>query len=128
MSDKAIKKYFDIKYGPYCGLLLEKRLAIRVQKLLHKQTQELKELIAANIDETEIRRWTLAYPDDEQVGVDFFDPTKTREDKINRLQVLDKTNMISPKDEVFKAESMEDAEKKYLAYHDKLEFLRDRGE
>ena len=51
-SKKAIKTYFDMAAGTYCGLLLEKRLAERMAKLLYKQQQEIKELLAANIDET----------------------------------------------------------------------------
>jgi hypothetical protein len=33
-SNKAIKTYFNMNAGTYCGLLLEKRLAIRMGKLL----------------------------------------------------------------------------------------------
>lgn len=111
--------------GSYCGLLLERRLAIRVAKLLAKQTQELKELIAANIEETEVAHWTLAYPDNKQTSVDFYDPSATTKDKLNRLSLLDKEEKIGKcLDDVFEAKTMEEAELRYLEYYDKAEFLR----
>ena len=125
-SKKAIKTYFDMAAGTYCGLLLEKRLAERMAKLLYKQQQEIKELLAANIDETEISEWTLAYPDEKQTRVKFFNPKATTAEKMRRVELFNKVDLIRKVDEVFMASSMKEAEHNYLEYHDKLQFKRDK--
>lgn len=124
-SKKAIKTYFDMAAGTYCGLLLEKRLAERMAKLLYKQQQEIKELLAANIDETEVSEWTLAYPDEKQTSVKFFNPKATKEEKMRRVELFNKVDLIRKVDEVFMASSMKEAEYNYLEYYDKLEFKRE---
>lgn len=118
---KGIKTYFNMPAGAYCGLLLEKRLAIRMQKLLMRQEQDIKELLAANIDETEVSEWTLAYPDGEQTTVTYFDPTKLNDEKIRRVELFTKTHLIKKCDEVFLADNQKDAKEHYLNYHDKVE-------
>lgn len=120
---KSIKTYFDMNAGVYCGLLLEKRLAIRMSKLLLKQQQEIKELLAANIEETEVSEWTLAYPDGEQKSVIFFNPDATVRDKMRRVELLSKGDLIKKVDKVFMAKSMKEAEAAFLAHEDKMEFL-----
>ena len=125
-SKKAIKTYFDMAAGTYCGLLLEKRLAERMAKLLYKQQQEIKELLAANIDETEVSEWTLAYPDKKQTSVKFFNPKATKEEKMRRVELFNKVDLIRKVDEVFMASSMKEAEHNYLEYYDKLEFKREK--
>ncbi len=118
---------FDMPFGCYCGLLLEKRLAIRVAKVLARQTQELKELIAANINETEISEWTLAYPDNKQTSIHFYDPKASPRQKLDRLRLMDKVKCIGDKlDNLFEAKSMEEAELYFLESIDKVEFLRNR--
>jgi len=123
-NNKASKMYFNLKFGNYCGLLLEKRLAKRVVGMLKKQQQELKELIAANIDETEIYEWTLAFPDNKQEIVRFFDNKRTHNDKINRLDLMDNVELFEVVKDVFIAPDPREAEETYLKYHDKLDFLR----
>ena len=123
-SKKAVKTYFNISAGAYCGLLLEKRLAERMAKLLYKQQQEIKELLAANINETEVSEWTLAYPDEKQTTVSFFNPKATIEEKMLRVELFNKVDLIRKIDEVFIASSMKEAEYNYLEYYDKLEFIR----
>ncbi len=125
-SKKAIKTYFDMAAGTYCGLLLEKRLAERMAKLLYKQQQEIKELLSANIDETEVSEWTLAYPDGKQTSVKFFNPKATKEEKMRRVELFNKVDLIRKVDEVFMASSMKEAEHNYLEYYDKLEFKREK--
>ena len=123
MNKRAIKTYFNMSAGSYCGLFLEKRLAIRMNKLLIKQQQEIKELLASNIEETEISGWTLAYPNEEQTRVAFFNPHASESDKLKRVELFSKEDMIKKEKEVYKAVSMIDAEKAYLEYHGKLEYL-----
>lgn len=125
-SKKAIKTYFDMAAGIYCGLLLEKRLAVRMAKLLYKQQQEIKELLAANIDETEVSEWTIAYPDNKQTIFRFFNPKATREDKMRRVELFNKVDLIRKCDDVFMASSYKEAKYNYLEYYDKLEFEREK--
>lgn len=126
-SKKAIKTYFNMAAGTYCGLLLEKRLAERMIKLLHKQQQEIKELLSANINETEVAEWTLAYPDNKQTSVHFFNPKASNEDKMRRVELFNKVDLARKVDEVFIASSMDEAEHNYLEYYDKLEFKRENN-
>jgi len=120
-SKKAIKNYFNMSAGNYCGLLLEKRLAIRMSKLLYKQQQEIKELLASNIEETEVSNWSLAYPDGKQVVVNYFDPEATNEDKMRRVELFSKDALLQKLDEVFIAKDNKEAEHNYLEFYDKLE-------
>lgn len=125
-STKAIKTYFNMSAGSYCGLFLEKRLAVRMAKLLYKQQQEIKELLASNIEETEVAEWTLAYPDEKQTTVHFFNPEATIADKMYRVDLFTKDAMIKKLEEVFMAKDMKEAEHNYLEYYDKLEFAREK--
>ena len=115
---KAIKTYFDMGAGNYCGLLLEKRLALRMAKLLYKQQQEIQELLAANIDETEKSDWTLVYIDGEQRSVTFFDPSATVAQKMRRVELFSKERLIKKCEEVFKAKDSEEAKQAYLSYQE----------
>ena len=125
-STKAKKTYFNMNAGVYCGLMLERRLAIRMSKLLYKQQQEIKELLTSNIEETEVAQWTLAYPDKTQTIVYFFDPETTTEDKMRRVKLFTKAKGIEKLDNVFIAKNMEQAEHNYLEYYDKLEFKKEK--
>ena len=118
---KAIKTYFDMPAGMYCGLLLEKRLGIRMQKLLMKQEQEIRELLAANIDETEVSECTLVYPDGEQTNLRYFDPSKLNDEKFRKVELFSKSHSITKCDEVFLATDSKMAKENYLSYHDKVE-------
>ena len=112
--------------GVYCGLLLEKDIALRMSKLLYRQQQEIKELLIANIEKTEVADWTLAYPDNKQVAVVYFNPNATVDDKIKRAELFTKIKTIQRVKDVFIAKNMDEAEYNYLYYYDKLEFLRDK--
>lgn len=124
-NGRAIKPYFNMSAGCYCGLLLEKRLAKRMAKLLYKQQCEIQELLASNIEETEVADWTLAYPDNKQVSVHYFNPNKTNEDKLYRVKLFTKEAMIQKLNEVFIATNSKTAEYEYLKHYDKLEFSKE---
>lgn len=95
-------------------------------KLLYKQQQETKELLASNIKETEVAEWTLAYPDGKQTTVNYFNPETTIADKMYRVDLFTKDAMIRKLKEVFMAKEMKEAEHNYLEYYDKLEFEREK--
>lgn len=123
MNDKKSNKtYFNMSAGIYSGLMMEKRLAERMAKLLFKQQKEIQELLAANIDETEVPHWTLAYPDNVQTHVHFIRKSDGVDEKMRRVELFTKNQLIRKIDDVFYAESMEEAEHNYLEFHDKLEF------
>lgn len=123
-SNKAMKSYFKMAAGSYCGLFLEKRLALRMQKLLYKQEQEIKELLASNIEETEVHNWSLAYPDNNQTTVYYFNPKDTHKEKMHRVELFTKTHIISKIDEVYFAKNGDEAEYNYLEHHNKLDFYK----
>jgi len=117
---KSIEKFFDMPMGVYCGVYLREKVAKRVAKLLFKQTQELKELLASDLDQIEISEWTLAYPNGKQETVRFYTPTNN-EEKLKRINVLQKLKLIDClKDGVFIADSMEDAENKYMGFYENI--------
>lgn len=129
MSELKIKKsnktYFTINAGCYCGLIMEKRLGVRMSKLLLRQQEEIKELLSANIDETETYNWTLAYPDNKQTIVPYINPNDKDLQKQQRIDLFSKMNLIEKLDSVFIAETSKEVEKAYLEFHDKIEFLRE---
>lgn len=99
-------KYFNLPAGCYCGLVLEKKLAIRVQKLLTKQAEELKELIGSRIDEAHVSSWTLAYPNGEQTTVNYTSSVEnTLQDKKYRLKLLQSSQRITALDHFYFVES-----------------------
>lgn len=129
MSDKkATAPRFQINPGEFCGVFVSKRLGQRMYKMLQRHQDEIKEMLAANIDEVEPKEWTLAFPDGEQTVVNFFDPEATEEEKMRRIELFSKLELLRKVDEVYKAKNMKDAERVYLEYHDKLKDLRQEVE
>jgi hypothetical protein len=94
--------WFNMPVGCYCGLLLNKRLGIRMQKLLMKQTQEIKELLLANLDETEASHWSLCYPNGKQETYNYIDKSLGGEDeKRQRVGWLNKAYNVRRQERVF---------------------------
>lgn len=94
-------KYFDLPAQQYCGLYLEKRLAIRVNNLLQKQAAELVELIGANIDEAHVADWTLVLDNGEQHTVRYVrESDNSRHEKQYRLDLYLQGSKIRPLDHV----------------------------
>lgn len=94
---KSCDNWFDMPAGWYCGLFIKERTAKKLQKLLWRQTQELKEFLTANKDDCVSSHWTLAYPnpDKKQTTVyytnndDSVDERIALFDKSCRLRHLD---------------------------------------
>lgn len=59
---KSCDNWFNFPAGMYCGVFVKEKTAKKLQKLLWRQTQEIKELLTANKDDLLPMEWTLAYP------------------------------------------------------------------
>lgn len=93
MAEKCIEKYFDMPMGCYCGVLIKETMAKKLQKLLYKQNQDIKELLASDLSQVEISNWTLAYPDGKQTSIKYFEQS-TNEEKLERIKLIDQTAKV----------------------------------
>ena len=73
MVTRSNDKWFDMPAGNYCGLLIKERTAKKLQKMLYRQTQEIKDLLMQNKEDLMPMSWTLAYPNGEQTTVYYSD-------------------------------------------------------
>ena len=89
MVEQRLEKFFNMSAGLYCGVLLRENLAKKMMKLLYKQSQEVQELLAQNIDDVECHSWTVVYPKGEQTAIDYFQESSL-EDKMKRIKLFDK--------------------------------------
>ena len=114
---KSIEKFFDMPFNIYCGVLLREKIAKKLAKLLYKQKQEIKELLASDLSQIEVSDWTLAYPNDEQKTVYYYKETDDKE-KIDRINVIEHLKLINYSDEpVFVAKGSEDAKNQYIEWY-----------
>lgn len=116
---KSDEKFYDLTFGHYSGVLLREKLAKKLEEVLNRHKQEIKEVLTNNLEDLEVSYWTLAYPDGNQTSVTFYKPNSTNEEKIERIQVV-VDEAFKPefcKDGVFVADNMDDAEKKYMEWY-----------
>jgi len=113
---KSLEKFFDVNMGVYNGVLVREDVAKKLAKLIYKQNQELKEFLVANIDALEETNWTLAYPNDEQKSVTYYNPNTTKEDILHRINLINKDQIMRYKPDVFIAKNMKDAERVYMEW------------
>lgn len=94
--------WFDVPAGTWCGLYIKEKTAKKLQKLLYKQTQEIKKLLTSNKEDLIVSHWTLAYPnpEKEQTSVHYgvTDDYETVED---RIRLFDKAERIKHIDKLF---------------------------
>lgn len=116
---KSIEKFYDMPMGGYCGVLIREKQAKRLMKLLHKQSQEIKELLASNLDQLEVSNWTLAYPESKQVAFNFYTPSTDKE-KIERISLIDKAKQVQYcKDGVFVVDEYNKAKDVFMDWYEK---------
>lgn len=78
----------------YCGLLIKEKTAKKLQKLLWRQTQEIKELLIANKDDCVPGSWTLAYPEPEKKQTVVY--YTCNDDTVdNIIKLFDKADRLS---------------------------------
>ena len=96
MTEKCLEKFFSMPAGSYCGLLIREPAAKKLQKILWRQTQEIKEFLMQHKDELEADNWTLGYPEcnnGKQTVIRYFDGT-SREDVERRIALIDKADRL----------------------------------
>jgi len=106
MVKHETEKFFNMPAGGYCGLLLRESTMKKMQKLLYKQTQEIKKLLKDSLDDIEVSDWTLVYPNDVQTAVYYFDASSTVAEKIERIDSFDKATKLQLVKEVFSSDKM----------------------
>jgi len=107
MVKHETEKFFDMSAGSYCGLLLRESTMKKMQKLLYKQTQEIKQLLTESLDDVEVLNWTLVYPNNEQTTVYYFDASSTAEEKLERIALFDKAARVKLVKDVFSSDKMD---------------------
>lgn len=115
---KSLEKFYNFSFGIYSGFLIREKRMKKLAKIITRQEREIREFLAADLDALEISDWTLAYPDGKegnQHHVNFYRPSSD-EEKLSILDVSRETTKLNYYPDVFIAESMKDAEKKYLEW------------
>lgn len=87
--------WFDCPAGMWCGLYIKERTAKKLQKLLYKQTQEIKKLLTSNKEDLIVSHWTLAYPEPNKKQTDvYYGATNDYETIEDRIKLFDKAERI----------------------------------
>lgn len=116
---KSIESFYDMPMGAYCGVLLRKKTAQKLAKLLYKQNQEIKELLASDLSQVEVSNWSLAYPEGKQTSFKFYVESSDKE-KLERINLIDRAKLIDfCKDGVFISDTYSNAEKVYMDWYEK---------
>jgi len=110
--------------GIYSGFLIREAAAKKLQKILWKQTQEIKDFLTRNMDALEAAEWTLAYTP-KQITVQYYN-RHSREELERRIALLDKVDRLNFVPDVFKtdsayAEAMKEVEEFYTEHYGKDE-------
>lgn len=102
MTERCNERFFEMPIGQYCGVFIRESAAKKLQKILYRQTQEIKDFFTRNLDSLEAADWTLAYIPDQTV-VKYFDGNSRGEIK-NRIQVFDEVNRLRYVSDVFRTD------------------------
>lgn len=87
MVFKSTDNWFDFPAGCYCGVAVKEKTFKKLQKLLYRQTQEIKEFLVSNKEDIVPIDWTLAYPDGKQTTIHY---TRQNESVDDRIRMFDK--------------------------------------
>lgn len=94
--------WFNVPAGMWCGLYIKERTAKKLQKLLYKQTQEIKKLLTSNKEDLVVSHWTLAYPPTEKEQTTIYYTVKDDYDTVEeRIKLFDKADRIEHIGKVF---------------------------
>lgn len=121
---KSIEKFFDMNMGSFCGVLIREKKAKKLAKLLYRQNQEIKELLADDLDQLEVSDWTLAYPDGKQTPVHYYTPS-TDEEKLRRINLIDRQNLMKYIQDVFAVSNRSEVEGEYMEWYEATKFLKE---
>lgn len=120
MTERCNERFFQMPIGQWCGFLIREDAAKKLQKILWRQTQEIKDFLTRNMDALEAANWTLAYTP-EQTTVNYYD-INSREDVEHRIALLNKADQLSFVPDVFRtdkayAEAMEEVKAFYTEHY-----------
>ena len=94
--------WFNVPAGMWCGLYIKERTAKKLQKLLYKQTQEIKKLLTSNKEDLVVSHWTLAYPPPEKKQTSIHYTVEDDYDTVEeRIKLFDKANKLEHISKVF---------------------------
>lgn len=105
MVTRSNDKWFHMPAGHYCGVCIKEKTAKKLQKLLYRHSQEIKDLLTQHKEDLLEYHWTLAYPNGKQTSVHYsplrceedIDRAIKRYDGASRLQYCDGGVFISDK-------------------------------
>lgn len=102
MTERCNERFFQMPIGCYCGFLIREAAAKKLQKILWRQTQEIKDFLTRNMDALESANWTLAYTP-EQTTVHYYDG-HSQEDLKNRIVLVNKMDRLIFVPDVFRTD------------------------
>lgn len=102
MTERCNERFFEMPVGQYCGLFIREDAAKKLQKILYRQTQEIKDFLSCNRNALEAAGWTLAYIP-EQTTVQYYDGN-SRDEIENRIQLFDAVDRMRYVPNVFKTD------------------------
>ena len=85
MTERCNERFFDMPVGLYCGVLIREAAAKKLQKILWRQTQEIKDT-------------------PEQTTVHYYDG-QSREELKNRIALLNKADRLTFVPDVFRTDA-----------------------
>ena len=122
MTEKCCERFFEMPVDCFCGVYIREDAAKKLQKILWRQSQELKEFLTRNMDALEAANWTLAFSGTKnQTAIDYFDG-ESQTDVPQRIALLDKASRLRYVPDVFKTdlafrEAREDVEAFYVEHY-----------
>lgn len=124
--------WFRLPAGCYCGVFIKERSAKKLQKLLWRQTQEIKDFLTANKEDLVPEAWTLAYPlpEKKQTVVHYVDTDDSVE---SRIALFDKADRLQHIDDLFFTdkrynEARKDVQNFYEEMYEDVDGRADNGE
>lgn len=93
MTERCNERFFHMPIGCYCRFLIREAAAKKLQKILWRQTQEIKDFLTRNMDALESENWTLAHTP-EQTTVYFYDG-HSQEDLKHRIALINKMDRLA---------------------------------
>jgi len=102
MTERCNERFFEMTAGNYCGVFIREDAAKKLQKILWRQTQEIKDFLTRNMDSLETANWTLAHVP-EQKTVNYID-SRSREELADRIQRFEKADKLAFVKDVFKTD------------------------
>jgi len=106
MVERCNERFFDLPLTDYFGVLIREAAAKKLQKILLRHTQEIKDFLIQNMDALESSNWTLAYTPSQTV-VYYYD-RYSKEDLKCRISLIDKTDLLSFVSDVFRTDKAYD--------------------